>query len=58
MPSSITSSKSLEKEQIRKATKPALLTNMKEGSAIRSYERSLHAMGASAVPMVLPQAWE
>ena len=29
--------KALEKEQIRRATKPASLTNMKEGSVMRSY---------------------
>jgi len=39
MPRRIASSKSLEKEQICKATKPALLTNMKEGSVMRSYGR-------------------
>ena len=52
MPGSITSSKSLEKQQTRKATKPALLTNMKENNAMRSYGCSPHARGASAVPMV------
>jgi hypothetical protein len=51
-------SKSLEKEQIREVTKVALLTNMKESSASRSYGHLLHARGAWVVPMVLPHAWE
>jgi hypothetical protein len=50
--------KSLEKEQIREVTKVALLTNMKQSSAIRSFGHLLHARGAWVAPMVLPRAWE
>jgi hypothetical protein len=50
--------KSLEKEQIREVTKVALLTNMKQSSAIGSYGRLLHARGAWVAPMVLPCASE
>jgi hypothetical protein len=58
MPTFMKLNKSLEKEQIREVTKVALLTNMKESSAIRSYGHSLHVRVAWVVPMVLPRAWE
>jgi formate hydrogenlyase transcriptional activator len=48
----------LEKEQIREATKAALLTNMQESSVTRSYAHLRHAKDAWVVPMVLPRAWE
>ena len=50
--------KPLEKEQIRKVTKPASLTNIQESSAIRSYRHLLHAGDEWVVPMVLRRAWE
>ena len=52
------SSQSLTKEQIPQATKPVFVSNMKEGSAMRSYGRSPHAKGAWVVPAVPPPAWE
>jgi hypothetical protein len=58
MPTGMKFSRSLQKKQIREVTELALLTNMKEGSAMRSYGRSSYARGASVVPMVLPLAWE
>jgi hypothetical protein len=50
--------KLLKKEQIREATKRALLTNTQGSSAMRSYRPSLHARVAWVAPMELPPAWE
>ena len=45
------------KKQIHEVTKVALLTNMKESSAIRSYRRLLHVGGAWVGQMELPHGW-